>query len=253
VRLGLRQIKGLQKGEAERLIAARAAGAHGVEALAQAAGLSARTLALLAEADALRGLQMDRRDGLWNVMGLAHEVRARDEAPLLALMGAPAETSIPLPAMTLGAHVAEDYRTTHLSLKAHPCAFFRGALNALGCVRAADLKTLADGRRVVIGGLVLIRQRPGTAKGVVFVTLEDETGSANAVVWADVFAANRRTVMSASFLVVHGRLQKAGEVIHVVAERFTDLSPRLSELKHRGVTKDGGSARPRLVRSRDFH
>jgi error-prone DNA polymerase len=111
---------------------------------------------------------------------------------------------------------------------------------------------MADGRRVSVGGLVLIRQRPGTAKGVVFITLEDETGSANAVVWSDVFTANRRTVMSASFLAVHGRLQRAGEVIHVVAERFDDLSGRLAELRHRGVTKDG-PARPKLVRSRDFH
>lgn len=155
--------------------------------------------------------------------------------------------------MTLGAHVAEDYRTAGLSLKAHPCAFFRASLNGMDAVPAAALKSMKDGRRVSVGGLVLIRQRPGTAKGVVFVTLEDETGPANVVVWGDVFAANRRTVMSASFLVVHGRLQRAGEVIHVVAERFTDLSGRLGELKHQGVSKDGGSARPRLIRSRDFH
>jgi error-prone DNA polymerase len=252
VRLGFRQVKGLKKEEAERLIAARLAGGRSLEALAEAASFSKATLELLAEADALRGLRMDRREGLWAVKGAARAVKAAGEAPLLALMGAPAEPAVPLPSMTLGAHVAEDYRTTHLSLKAHPCAFFRPLLDQHGAARAADLKGLADGRRVTIGGLVLIRQRPGTAKGVVFVTLEDETGSANAVVWADVFTANRRIVMSASFLLVHGRLQRAGEVIHVVAERFTDLSGRLGELKQKGA-KDGGSAKSRLVRSRDFH
>jgi error-prone DNA polymerase len=232
---------------------ARKAGACTAHELARAARLSSRALELLAEADALRSLEMDRRKGLWAVKGAAPETRVAEEAPLLALMGAPPEPAVPLPAMTLGAHVAEDYRTAGLSLKAHPCAFFRHLLDEMGSVPAAALKSMKDGRRVSVGGLVLIRQRPGTAKGVVFVTLEDETGPANAVVWGDVFAANRRTVMSASFLVVHGRLQKAGEVIHVVAERFTDLTGRLSELKNRGPLKPGNSARPRLIRSRDFH
>ncbi len=116
------------------------------------------------------------------------------EAPLLALMGATVESDIALPPMPLPAHVAEDYRTASLSLKAHPCAFFRPLLESLGAVTAESLRTMKDGRRVAVGGLVLIRQRPGTAKGVVFVTLEDETGSANAVVWRDVFQANRRAV-----------------------------------------------------------
>jgi error-prone DNA polymerase len=113
---------------------------------------------------------------------------------------------------------------------------------------------MKDGARVTVGGLVLIRQRPGTAKGVVFATLEDETGIANAVIWQDVFAANRRTVMSASFLVVSGRMQRASDVIHVVAERFVDLSARLAELKN--ADEAGPRRRPsalRLQHSRDFH
>ena len=138
--------------------------------------------------------------------------------------------------------------TAGLSLKAHPCAFFRQVLAGLGAVPAEALRTMKDGRRVAVGGLVLVRQRPGTAKGVVFVTLEDETGSANAVVWRDVFTANRRAVMSSAFLVAHGRLQRAGEVIHIVAERFTDLSGRLAQMKTAEATPVG-----RLVRSRDFH
>src|SRR5690606_36428108 len=110
-------------------------------------------------------------------------------------------------------HVAEDYRTFGLSLKEHPCVFFRDFLQRAGCVPAERLKTMKDGARVSVGGLVLIRQRPGTSKGVVFMTLEDETGVANAVVWKDVFQANRRLVMTTSFVIVRGRLQKQGEVI----------------------------------------
>ena len=204
------------------------------------AGLDRRALELLAEADAFRTLGLDRRAGLWAVKGLAPEAGAETAAPLLASMGAPAEAPIRLPAMALPAHVAEDYRTTSLSLKAHPCAFFRRSLARLGAVRAADLAGMKDGARVSVGGLVLIRQRPGTAKGVVFVTLEDESGPANAVVWRDVFTANRRTVMSAAFLVVHGRLQRASDVIHVVAERFTDLTAMLAGMK----TAGGEAPRP---------
>jgi error-prone DNA polymerase len=251
VRLGLRQIKGLAREEAERLIAAREAGARTIADLAARAGVKRRTLERLAEADALRAADLGRREGLWTVKALEPP-----DAPLLALMGPAPEVPVDLPAMALGAHVAEDYRTTQLSLKAHPCAFFRPRLQEMGAARAIDLKAMTDGARLRVGGLVLIRQRPGTAKGVVFLTLEDETGSANAVVWPDVFAANRRVVMSARFLLVHGRLQRAGEVIHLVAERFTDLSARLAELWDadiRPAPPSGRSTGPPLVRSRDFH
>jgi error-prone DNA polymerase len=254
IRLGLRMISGLRRDEAERLIAARAAGARTLADLAAGAGLSRRTLEQLAEADALRSLGLDRRAGLWAVKGLAPELRAQTEAPLLALMGPPAEGPASLPLMPLAAHVAEDYRTTSLSLKAHPCAFFRPLLEGMGAAPAARLRTMRDGQRLTVGGLVLVRQRPGTAKGVVFVTLEDETGAANAVVWKDVFAANRRVVMSARFLAIHGRLQKAGEVIHLVAERFTDLTARLGDLRHElAVDEARTSPAPPLGRSRNFH
>ena len=255
VRLGLRMVAGLRRDEAGRLIAARAAGARTLPELAGHLASPRQSLELLAEADALRSLGMDRRAGLWAVKGLIPEARAQVDAPLLALMGPPLEGRVQLPAMPLPAHVAEDYRTTSLSLKAHPVAFFRPLLNQMGAVTAARLRTMKDGARLTVGGLVLIRQRPGTAKGVVFVTLEDETGSANVVVWKDVFTANRRAVMGSRFLVVHGRLQKAGEVIHVVAERFTDLTARLAELKAEGaaVAPPPGRSSTRLVRSRDFH
>ncbi|HEY2482287.1 MAG TPA: error-prone DNA polymerase [Caulobacteraceae bacterium] len=249
VRLGLRQVTGLRQAEAERLVEARGAGARTLREIAARAGLSRQTLELLAEADALRSLGMDRRQGLWAVKGLAPEARVGTQAPLLALMGPAAEAPAQLPFMALGAHVADDYRTAGLSLKAHPCAFFRTLLDDLGAVSAAGLKDKRNGARVIVGGLVLIRQRPGTAKGVVFATLEDETGAANAVIWPDVFTANRRTVMSSRFLVVHGRLQRASDVIHVVAERFTDLTGRLAELRD----VPARSRAENLQRSRDFH
>lgn len=254
VRLGLRQIKGLKEDDAERLVAARAAGARTPADFARA-GVSQRGLELLAEADAFASTGLKRRDALWAVKGLKGEARVDSQAPLLA--GLPLfEDAVALPAMALPQDVAEDYRTTSLSLKAHPLRFFRPMLDRMGVLTADRLKGVRDGRKVSVAGLVLIRQRPGTAKGVVFVTLEDETGVANAVVWKDCFDANRRTVMSASFLIVHGKVQAADGVIHVVAESFTDLSSELARMK-----EDPEAPAPtvrmrtsgRLQRSRDFH
>jgi error-prone DNA polymerase len=258
VRLGLRQVKGLKEDDARALVAAREAGARTLLDLARGASLSRRSLELLAEADAFRSLGMDRRAALWAVKGEAAEL-ARDDASMLD--GLPLfEAPVNLPLMTRPQHVAEDYRTTSLSLKAHPCEFFRPMLRRMGCTPAADLKTLKSGTRVSVAGLVLIRQRPGTAKGVVFITLEDETGPANAVVWKDVFTANRRLAMSAAFLVVHGRIQrdhdgrKEGQVIHVVAERFSDLTAELGRMQEEArPTRPSDEVRTRLVRSRDFH
>ena len=243
MRLGLRQIRGLAKDEAERLTIARAAGHATFEALVQAARLSRRSVELLAEADAFRSLGMDRRAALWMVKGL----QTRDlgeEAPLLARMGGVAEAAPELPRLTLPEHVAEDYRTVSLSLKAHPCRFFRERLARRGVKPTRELATTANGRRIRTAGLVLIRQRPGTAKGVTFVTIEDETGIANLVVWRARLEANRRTVMTARFLAVEGKIQREGEVIHLVAERFDDLSGWLQEMR------DGDLELPK---SRDFH
>ena len=252
VRLGLRQIRGLREAEAERLIAARAAGARDLEQIIRRASLTRQSVELLAEADALRSLGLDRRAGLWAAKGLADAAGVEETAPLLAPLEEPAEETVSLPRMSLPAHVVEDYRTTRLSLKAHPCTFFRPLLERQGAVTAATLRNLKDGARASVGGLVLIRQRPGTAKGVVFLTLEDETGSANAVIWRHVFTPNRRTVMTASFLLVHGRLQRAGEVIHLVAERFTDLSARLAAMRRENPAPGWPLKGPPLVHSRDF-
>ncbi len=254
VRLGLRQIKGFSQDEAKRLVAARDEGVRSIDDFAVRAGLSRRSLELLAEADAFASLGLTRRQALWAVKGLADETGSLKTAPLLAAMGV-VEHQVELPLMNLPQEVTEDYRTTSLSLKAHPVGFFRGSLNSLGAVPARELTRMRDRKLVTVGGLVLVRQRPGTAKGVTFLTLEDETGIANIVIWKDAFDANRKLVMTSSFLVIHGQVQSESNVVHVVARRFTDLSHRLSEMKE----EDGPAPRihsrvtGRLVRSRDFH
>jgi error-prone DNA polymerase len=258
LRLGLRQIKGFKEDEAKAFVERRAQGLATSDDYILRSGLSRRGLELLAEADAFRSLGLSRREALWAVKGKADEVGAERHAPLVARQSVK-EAQVQLPFMTLPKEVAEDYRTTSLSLKKHPVSFYRGDLDALRTVRCADLAELKNGARAAVGGLVLVRQRPGTAKGVVFLTLEDETGIANIVCWQDVFQTNRRLVMSSSFLVVHGQVQEASGVIHVVAQRFTDLSNKLAEMRDH---EDGPGAPPpapharvtsRLVRSRDFH
>ncbi len=255
VRLGFRQIKGLkEKADIPPLLKAREEGARLPAEFAQA-GVPQRALELLAEADAFASVGLSRREALWAVKGLKGEHKAPVQAPLLA--GLPLfEDQVALPEMAATQEVAEDYRTTSLSLKAHPVGFYRPMLTRRGVITAERLLSVKDGQRVSVAGLVLIRQRPGTAKGVVFVTLEDETGVANAVVWKDRFEADRNVVMTASFLVVHGRVQRAENVIHIVAETFTDLSAHLSTLRD-----EPGAPAPRvrqkvsgrLLRSRDFH
>jgi error-prone DNA polymerase len=250
VRLGFRQIKGLARADADRLLANRAGGARTVETLLR--GLSRGAPDKLAEADAFRSLGMDRRAALWAVKGAdIGRGDLLDDAP--AKPGEP----IQLPLMPLPEHVAEDYRTVSLSLKGHPVAFFRPALQAAGALRAADLRLprYRNGRKAAVGGLVLIRQRPGTAKGVTFVTLEDETGAANLVIWKDGFEAQRKIWMTASFILVRGQLQKANGVIHLVAETVEDWSGRLGDLRS-GVGEPPRmhtEAQGRLLRSRDFH
>ena len=258
LRLGLRQIKGFREDEARLVTAVRGWGAASLEEYALSSGLSKRSLELLAEADAFRSLGLSRRDALWAVKGMADEVGAERAAPIIAAQS-PKEAQVLLPFMSRPKEVAEDYRTTSLSLKAHPIGFFRKGLEQMRAIQCLALKGMRNGQRVSVGGLVLVRQRPGTAKGVVFLTLEDESGIANIVCWKDVFDLNRRTVMSASFLVVHGQVQSAEGVIHVVAERFTDLSAKLGEMRDHEADPDSPPPQIRsrvtggLIRSRDFH
>jgi error-prone DNA polymerase len=278
MRLGLRQIDGFHEDWAKDVMAARQAGLFAsIDELKTRAGLPAQALDHLAAADALGSLRLTRREGLWAAKGLP---RARP-APLFAAAGleeADGEPPAGLPRPALSEEVVNDYETIRLSLKAHPVSFLRERLKGRGAVEARQLEHIPDGRRIRFGGVALVRQRPGSSKGVVFITLEDETGIGNIVVWPKVFDAFRPVVMGARMMLVEGRLQRAadaeGGVIHLVAERLEDCSGDLALLSDIGAplkppmaddaARSGGDPRmrpqhrhPRDVRilppSRDFH
>lgn len=240
LRLGLRQIAGFDEAAARRLEAARGDGYRSLEALRRRAGLTGDSLDRLARADAFGSLGLSRRKGLWSVAGLG-----APPPPLFAACRERAgEPVAALPDASPGEEVAADYASLRLSLKAHPVSLLRGALTARGAVPAETLAAAADGRRLEACGLVLARQRPGTAKGIVFATLEDETGVANIVIRKRVFERYRNAALDAGLLAVRGAVQREGIVVHLVAERLVDLTPMLAGLA------DGAGALP--VRSRDF-
>jgi error-prone DNA polymerase len=200
-------------------------------------GLSAAVLEKLADADAFRSLGLDRRQALWAARGL-DRVGDQDDLPLFSASRPARETEpdAKLPPMPLGAHVVEDYRRLSLSLKAHPASFMRARLAQRGIVRNDALALARNGERVTVAGLVLVRQRPGTAKGVIFMTLEDETGIANIIVWPKAFERLRPIVLGARFVAVTGKLQSEAGVIHIIADRMNDLTPMLGLLSEAGET-----------------
>ncbi|MEL6374419.1 MAG: error-prone DNA polymerase [Pseudomonadota bacterium] len=230
VRLGLRQIDGLREDHAQRIAAARRnAPFSDIHDLWQRAGVPHATLERLAAADAFRSLGLDRRQALWEVKALARA----PSLPLFAWNGTREggdEPQVSLPQMALSEHVVNDYQTLRLSLKAHPLHFLRPWLQREGLRACDDLRKLGDGARVEVAGVVLVRQRPGSAKGVVFMTLEDETGVANTVVWPKVLERNRKVVMGARLVVIKGRIQRHEDIIHVVADRLEDRSDWLHAL-----------------------
>jgi error-prone DNA polymerase len=186
-------------------------------------GVGRSTLERLAAADAFRSLGHDRRQALWEVRGLPKEL----PLPLFdhtEASEAGVEPHVLLPIMPLSEHVVNDYRTLRLSLKAHPMSFLRARIARENILSCADLKRTRDGARVSVAGVVLVRQRPGSAAGVVFMTIEDETGVANSVIWPKVLERMRKVVMGARLVVVHGRIQRHEDIIHVVAERLEDRS-----------------------------
>jgi error-prone DNA polymerase len=239
VRLGLRQVDGLGEAQAQALLAARSASAFpSVEAVQHRTGLSAAQLEPLAAADAFRSLGLDRRAALWRVRGLA----APTPLPLFAALGdTRPDPVVTLPAMAPSEHVVDDYRSLRLSLKGHPLGFLRTHYAAQGIVPCERLLTLKDGARVHIAGVVLVRQKPGSAKGVMFLTLEDETGIANAVIWPAMLERFRTVLMGARLIALKGRIQRHVEpatdslpagvpVIHVVAAHLEDRSADLALL-----------------------
>ena len=234
IRLGFRQAGGLIEHDIRRLVARRGAGYDSIRDLWLRAELSPAVLEKLAEADSFRSLGLDRREALWIVRGL-NKSGDKDDLPLLkALSFIEIEPEAKLPPMPLGQHVVEDYRHLSPLAKAHPVAFLRAQLSKRGVSKASSLLTFPANQRVSVAGLVLVRQRPGTAKGTVFLTLEDETGIANIIVWPKVFEALRAVVIGSKLIAVTGRLQREGEVVHIVAEKAEDWTRALSQLAAMG-------------------
>jgi len=232
LRLGFRQIKGLAQQDMEQLVTRRGEGYKSVRDLWLRSGLPKSVLARLAEADAFRSIGLDRRAALWAVHAL-DEARASDRLPLLDRREIglfEAEPQMELPAMRPSEHVVSDYRSLSLSLKAHPVTFLRDQLKQSGVVPNGSLRDRRNGQRISVAGLVLIRQRPGTSKGIIFMTIEDETGTTNIVVRTQVFEKFRPEVLGSRLVRVTGRLQIVSDVIHVIAEKIEDLSSWLNLL-----------------------
>jgi error-prone DNA polymerase len=239
LRLGLRMVRGLSNAHAGQILAARSERPFtSIEDVWRRSAVPLAELEKLADADAFRSLGVDRRQALWQVRGLG-------EAPLPLFAAAEGrEPEVALKPLTEGREVVEDYRALQLSLRAHPLAFLRPELDRRGVTRCADLAHTRDGKPVTVAGVVLIRQRPGSAKGVLFITIEDETGVANAILWPDRFEAQRRIVLSASMIGIKGVVQREGEIIHVITARMEDLTPLLHsvgerEFPHRTGPADG--------------
>jgi error-prone DNA polymerase len=250
LRLGLRMVRGLSNVDAGRIIAARAELPFAsIDDVWRRSGVPVAALEKLADADAFASLGVDRRQALWQVRGLGH-------APLPLFAAADArerEPAVALRPMSDGKEVVEDYRSIQLSLRAHPLAFLRPELERRGIVRCSDLSRIKDGRKVEVAGIILVRQRPGSTN-VTFVTIEDETGIANAIIWQQKFEAQRRIVLSSAMISVRGTLQREGEVIHIITDRLEDMTPLLHSVgemhfPHRPGPGDGathpGSPDPR--------
>ena len=241
VRLGLRQVKGLGEVEATRLVAARAAGGlfRDVGDVWRRAGVTAAVLDRLAGADTFRSIGLDRRQAAWAVKALGDH-----PLPLFAgLEGeAPAEditAAHALPTMPLSEHVVQDYGAISLTVKRHPVAFLRPRLRAQNYQVCEVLGRLRDRSRAAVAGLVLVRQRPGSAKGVIFITLEDETGVANLVIMPPVFQTHRKLVLQARLVGAIGRVEIVSTVIHLKVDRLVDLTDWLGDLREGAETQHG--------------
>ncbi len=241
VRLGFRQIKGLNEEDMLLLTSARTNPYTSIPQLMDA-GVPQAALEKLADADAFGSIGLDRRQALW-------EVSALHDRPVALFEGQPSESvtegQIALPLMTPSEHVVQDYASTSLSLKAHPVSFVREKLRLLHILSTKEINESTDGTPVKVAGLVLVRQRPGTASGICFITIEDETGSANLVVFKKIFDQYRKEILQSRLLMVEGKLQREGEVVHVVVRRCFDASKLL-----RGLTLTENDKQPVLTLSR---
>ncbi|WP_010161915.1 error-prone DNA polymerase [Sphingomonas sp. PAMC 26617] len=242
VRLGLRMARDLSNADGAAIVTARGELPFtSIEEIQRRAGVGRGALDRIGDADGFGSIGADRRAGLWEVKGLGAAA-----LPLFAaadqrdgkLRQEALEPTVMLTPMGEGAEVVEDYRASGLSLRAHPLAFLRDELKVRKMIACEALRTIRDGRWVELAGLVLVRQKPGSAKGVMFITLEDETDVANLVVWTNVFEKNRRTVLGASMMGVRGQVQREGDVIHIVAQRLDDLSGLLTSVGRRADVAD---------------
>ncbi len=235
LRIGLRQVDGVREDEIKKISERRDGGSGGgwksLRDIREQAGVKTATLEKLAAADAFRSIGIDRRQALW-------QVKALSNAPALPLFQWTAtqadgvEADVQLPEMALSEHVVNDYQTLRLSLKAHPMSFLREDFRSARVIACNEVRGLKDGARIAVAGVVLVRQRPGSAKGVVFMTIEDETGVANAVVWPKMLERYRKTVMTARLILIEGRVQRHEDIIHIVSTKLEDRSDwllRLSE------------------------
>jgi len=232
IRLGLRQVSGLREAHANLIVARRGEGYASIRDVWLRTGIPVETLEKLAEADAFSSLGLNRREALWTVRGLRGSAGA-ERLPLFSVGKRPGQADDAqgdLPLMPAGESVVHDYRTMTLSLKGHPLSFMRAELDRRRTVRCADLIDQRDGAWVEAAGLVLVRQQPGTASGVIFATLEDETGIANIIVWPKTFQKHRKIVLGSRAMAVRGKLQREGLVVHIISHDFHDLTPRLIEV-----------------------
>jgi len=241
VRLGFGRIDGFRKAWGEAIVQARDTDGPfmSLDDLRARARLPAAALDSLAAADAFAAFDLTRRPALWAAKGLPRTGRTSARAPLFAYAGLDegdgAEGADRLPVLQPSEEVVADYETIRLSLKGHPVKFLRERLTLMGAIRATELERVKEGRRTAIGGVVLVRQQPGTAKGVVFLTVEDETGVANIVVWPKVFQQYRPVVMGARLVLIRGRVERAedaqeGGVIHLIADSIEDRTSDLDLL-----------------------
>ena len=240
VRLGMRMVKGLAVADAARIVAARMnRDFESVDDVWRRSNVPTEALVQLAEADGfLQSLKLQRRDALWAIKALRDEplplfaAAAEREA---AVIPEQQEPEVELRQMTEGHNVIQDYGHVGLTLRQHPIAFLRRDLEKRNIVTCSEAMNARDGRWVMTAGLVLVRQKPGSAKGVMFITIEDETAPANVVVWPSLFEKRRRVVLGASMMAINGRIQREGEVVHLVAQQLFDLSGDLSGLADRDV------------------
>lgn len=226
VRLGFRQVDGLREDDMSKLVSGRKSGYISITSLCDA-GITQAVLERLADADAFRSIGLDRRQALWEVSALA-------DKPVALFEGQPSEstfeTQIELPLMTAAEHVVLDYAATSLSLKAHPVSFVREKLQMLSVLSAREVSQAQNGVFLKVAGRVLVRQRPQTASGVCFMTIEDETGTVNVVIFQDLFDRYRKEILQSRLIMVAGFVQKEGEVIHVVLKRCANFNKLLSSL-----------------------